>query len=31
MQLIDSLNANWQRYAQKAMPREVQEDGEESA
>jgi len=29
-QLIDALNINWQKYAQKALPKEVQDSGTES-
>jgi len=29
-QLIDALNANWAKYAQKAMPREVQDADDSS-
>ena len=29
-QLIDALNANWQRYAERAMPREARGDGEDA-
>lgn len=29
-QLIDALTDNWRAYAEKAMPREVEDDGEDS-
>ena len=29
-QLIDALNANWEKYARKAMPREVYHDDDSS-
>jgi len=29
-QLIDALNANWAKYAKKAMPREVQDADDSS-
>jgi hypothetical protein len=30
-QLIDALTDNWQKYAQKALPKEVREDGPDAS